>query len=104
VLAHNVYFTLKDSSPAERERLVAACRKYLTGHEGIVFFACGTRADAMKRVVNDLKFHVSLHIVFSSQAHHDAYQDAPRHERFMDECRTNWAEVRVFDSEVAIGS
>jgi hypothetical protein len=100
VLAHNVYFTLKDASQAERERLVAACRKHLTGHPGIVAFACGVRAEQLKRVVNDLEFHVSLHILFQSQADHDAYQDAPRHERFVDECQQNWARARVFDSEV----
>ena len=34
MLAHNVYFTLHDNSAAAKEKLVAACKKYLTGHPG----------------------------------------------------------------------
>ena len=41
-LAHNVFFTLKDSSEAAKDRLVNGCRKYLQGHPGELFFAAGT--------------------------------------------------------------
>ena len=30
MLAHNVYFTLNDSSDSAEQALVAACKKYLT--------------------------------------------------------------------------
>ena len=47
-LAHNVFFKLKDSSPAKVQELVDACKKYLNVQPGIVFFAagavCGTRS------------------------------------------------------------
>jgi hypothetical protein len=76
VLAHNVYFTLKDNSPAARTKLVAACKKYLTGHPGTVFFACGTVCDELRREVNDLGFDVGLHVIFATKADHDRYQDA----------------------------
>ena len=33
-LAHMVFFTLKDHSKASRNKFVAGCEKYLTGHEG----------------------------------------------------------------------
>jgi heme-degrading monooxygenase HmoA len=100
MLAHNVYFTLNDRSEAAVAKLVAACKKYLPGHSGIVFFACGTLEKELSRPVNDRDFDVSLHIVFDTRAAHDAYQDAPRHHAFVAECRDNWARVRVFDSEV----
>ena len=45
-------------------------------------------------------FDVALHLVFADQGAHDTYQAAPRHERFVEENRANWAQVRVFDSEV----
>ena len=35
LLSHDVYFSLNDASPAAREALVAACKKYLTGHPGL---------------------------------------------------------------------
>jgi hypothetical protein len=100
LLAHNVYFALHDSSDAATARLVAACKKYLAGHPGTVFFACGTRARDFVRPVNDRDFDVSLHIIFESQAAHDAYQAAPRHEQFIEENKATWKKVRVFDSAV----
>ena len=104
LLAHNVFFTLKDRSDAARQKLVASCRKYLTGHPGTVFFACGTRAEELKRPVNDLAFDVGLHIIFQDQAAHDRYQDAPRHHQFVEENKATWQTVRVFDSLVEQGS
>jgi hypothetical protein len=98
LLVHNVYFALKDNTPAAREALVASCRKYLSQHPGTVFFACGTLAEELKREVNDRGFDVALHIVFENQAAHDRYQDAPQHHQFIEENRATWAKVRVFDS------
>jgi hypothetical protein len=103
VLAHDVYFTLKDPSPAARQALVAACRKYLAGHEGAVFFAAGTRADEMSRDVNDQAYDVSLHVYFRDKAAHDLYQEHARHKQFIAESQANWKAVRVFDSWVETG-
>jgi hypothetical protein len=100
MLAHNVYFSLKDPSEAAAGALVDACKKYLVAHPGIVFFACGKREKELSRPVNDREFDVSLHIVFDSKASHDAYQHAPLHHTFVEENKEGWAKVRVFDSEV----
>ena len=100
MIVHDVYFTLKDNSAEAKNKLVAACKKYLTGHPGTVFFACGTLAPELRRPVNDLGFDVALHLVFESQAAHDAYQEAPRHEEFVAENKDTWKQVRVFDSLV----
>src|SRR4051812_39802731 len=100
MLAHNVYFALKDKSPTAKAQLVAACKKYLTGHPGTVFFAAGTLAEALNREVNVRDFDVALHLVFTDQAAHDRYQEAERHDQFIAENKKNWAGVRVFDSVV----
>jgi len=100
ILAHDVYFTLKDAAPEAREKLVAACRRFLSGHEGAVSFAAGARAEELARPVNDRAFDVSLHVQFESLAAHDAYQDHPRHHSFIAEMSANWQAVRVFDSWV----
>lgn len=100
MLAHNVFFRLKDRCDSAKEALVTACRRYLTGHPGEVFFACGTLAEDLNRPVNDRDWDVALHIVFRTQAEHDAYQEAPRHHRFVEENKDNWDKVRVFDSIV----
>lgn len=99
-LAHMVYFSLKDSSPAAQEQLVAACQRYLKKHKGVVYFAAGTLAKEFNREVNDQDFHVALHLVFASKADHDRYQVHPEHNKFIEEQRDNWAKVRVFDSYV----
>lgn len=99
-LSHNVFFELKDSSPAAREHMVAACHKYLKKHEGVVFFAAGTLAEEFTREVNDRDFHIALHVVFASKADHDRYQDHPEHLKFIAENQDSWARVRVFDSYV----
>jgi hypothetical protein len=97
-LAHIVYFTLEDASPAKIEGMVAACQKYLKNHPGVVFFAAGTVANELARPVNDRMFHVALHVVFKDKASHDIYQTAPDHLKFIEENKPNWRNVRVFDS------
>jgi hypothetical protein len=99
-LAHNVYFTLHDNSPAAKTKLVSACKKYLSSHPGTIFFACGVLAEELNREVNDRGFDVGLHVIFENQTAHDAYQVADLHNQFIDENKSNWKQVRVFDSLV----
>ena len=99
-LAHNVFFQLKDGSPANVQALVDACHKYLNVQAGIVFFAAGPLVPELNRPVNVLDWHVGLHLVFESKAAHDAYQADATHQRFIDENKPTWASVRVFDSWV----
>ncbi len=99
-LSHDVYFSLKDNSPAARKKLVDACNKYLTGHDGEVFFGAGELCGDLKRDVNDINFDVALHIVFKDLASHDKYQTAKRHVQFIEENKANWKKVRVFDSYI----
>lgn len=103
MLAHNVYFALNDNSPEAKSRLVAACKKYLTGHPGTVFFAAGVLAEELNREVNVRDFDVALHVIFKDQAAHDQYQEAERHLQFIKENKDNWKNVRVFDSVVEGG-
>ena len=100
MLAHTVFFTLKDSSSDAVDRLVGACRRYLSGHPGTAFFAVGELNADLAREVNDRDFHVALHVVFENKAAHDAYQVDEMHGRFIEENKDNWARVRVFDSDV----
>jgi hypothetical protein len=100
LIVHNVYFTLKDNSDAAKHKLIEACKKYLTKHEGEVHFGAGTLAADLKRPVNDIDWDVGLHIVFRDKAAHDQYQDAERHKQFIEENKDNWKKVRVFDSVV----
>ncbi|HEX4144068.1 MAG TPA: Dabb family protein, partial [Pirellulales bacterium] len=82
------------------DKLVAACHQYLTDHPGTVYFSVGKLAD-LARPVNDRQFDVALHVVFENRQAHDAYQVAPRHKQFIAETQPNWANVRVFDSNLS---
>jgi hypothetical protein len=102
MLAHSVFFSLIDRSDASVAKMLAACRKYLTGHPGTEYFACGTPNPELKRPVNDRDFDIALHIIFDSQESHDAYQDAPAHKQFVSENKASWRLVRVFDADVEL--
>ncbi len=104
MLAHDVYFSLTDNSPQAKEKLVAACKKYLSGHPGTIWFAVGPLGKEFQREVNDRDFDVALHLVFKNKAAHDQYAKAERHMKFIEEMEPNWKKVRVFDSYVAASS
>jgi hypothetical protein len=98
-LAHIVFFSLKESTLENRHALIAACDRYLTGHPGVLYFAAG-ECSSYDRGVNDRDYDVALMLVFESHAAHDAYQEAPRHRQFVEECKAMWKSVRVFDADV----
>ena len=100
MLAHNVFFSLRDKTPQASKQLIEACKKYLAGHPGTVFFATGMLAQGLNRPVNDRDFDVSLHLIFTNKEAHDRYQESALHLQFVAECKEGWAKVRVFDAEV----
>lgn len=99
-VVHNVYFKLKDDSPAKVDELVAACKKYLEKQPGVTFFASGAVAEGLDREVNDRDWDVGLHMMFKDRATHDRYQNDPQHKKFIEENKGNWEKVRVFDTDV----
>jgi hypothetical protein len=99
-VAHMVFFTLNDSTPENRAKLVAACDKYLDGHDGTVYYSAGAIAEDFDRPVNVRDYDVGLHVVFKDKAAHDVYQTHPRHLQFIEENKATWKQVRVFDSYV----
>ena len=99
-LAHIVYFTLHENSPERVEELRAACRHYLTGHDGTVYFSVGTLVPDLDREVNQRDFDVALHVIFADRQSHDLYQVSDRHQEFIALNRDNWSQVRVYDSNL----
>lgn len=104
MVAHDVYFTLKDKSADAKEKLVAGCKRFLSDHPGTVWFAAGAIVAEHQRDVNDRDFDVALHLVFKNKAFHDKYQDAPAHHKFIEEYKDSWETVRVFDSWIDVSS
>jgi len=98
MLIHNVYFTLKDGTPENTQKLTDACFKYLKDHPGVVFFAAGPLVQELDRPVNVRDFHVGLHVIFKSKSDHDTYQTAAAHLKFIEENKPTWDKVKVFDT------
>jgi hypothetical protein len=96
--AHMVFFTLKDHSQESRDRFVASCQKYLTGHSGTASFSVGVIAEGVEEPVSVRDFDVALHVVFQDKAARDLYLGHARHKQFVEENRASFAQVRVFDS------
>jgi hypothetical protein len=97
-VAHNVFFELKDKSPEAKKKLVDACYKYLKGHDGVLSFGAGPRAEDVKEKVSASDWDVGLHIVFKDKASLDKYARHPDHLKFIAENRENWKGVKVYDS------
>ena len=101
MIVHDVYFTLLDPTPENREALVREGFTWLKGHPGMVAFSAGVRAAEMQRDVNEQDWDVSMHSVFQDNAAHDAYQSSsPRHAEFAARNKKGWKKVRVFDSHL----
>ena len=99
-LTHNVFFTLKDASDKAIENLIEECYTYLEDLPGIINFSAGRIVSENNREVNVADFHVGLHVIFSDKSYHDQYQDAEKHNIFVDRNRSNWTQVRVFDTYI----
>lgn len=98
ILIHNVYFTLKDGTAENTQKLTDACHKYLKDHPGVIFFAAGPLVQELDRPVNVCDFHVGLHVIFKNKQAHDDYQVAKTHLQFIEENKPSWDKVRVFDT------
>ncbi|MHC4477053.1 MAG: Dabb family protein [Planctomycetota bacterium] len=100
MLAHDVYFTLKDNSDAAQQKLTDSCYELLADIPGIVFFTAGPRVKRFIRPVNIIDFDVGLHIVFENKKAHDAYQSCEKHQQFLNQNKAALRRVRVYDCYV----
>lgn len=98
IIVHNVYFSLKDKSPVVRDAVIDDCRRRLSGHAGMLFFAAGPLAEDIDKPQNDRDWDIGLHMVFADKDAHDRYQSDPVHRQFIADNRDKFAKVRIFDT------
>ncbi|MBL9124901.1 MAG: Dabb family protein [Planctomycetaceae bacterium] len=99
ILSHDLYFALKDNSPESQQKLIDACKKYLSPHEGIVRFTVGTLSD-IKGAFNDRNYDVVCQIDFVDRAALGTYAKTKEHQQFIAECSSMFKGLRIFDSMV----
>lgn len=96
-LAHMVYFSLIDDSPAACQSIIDSANELLSDIDGVEFLGIGTLVPDLQRPVNVRDLQIGIHVVFRDRAAHDAYQVHPQHQKFINDNKDNWKLARVFD-------
>jgi hypothetical protein len=99
VLVHSVYFYLKpELSPAQQEAFFQGLESLCAvSHAEAVYI--GRPAPLPERPVLDKSYSFALTVLFSDLAAHDRYQVDPLHKAFLEQFRSFWARVQVYDSQ-----
>jgi len=99
LLAHNVYFALKDNSDEAKKKFNESCKKYLSQHAGLVFFAVGSSIKSPGQF-NDKDYDISLNMMFTNKAALETYARSEEHQKFIAENMAGLKGVKVFDADV----
>jgi hypothetical protein len=98
MFVHSVYFWLKSDLPSAEvqhfEKSVRALLEIKSIRHGWV----GTPASTRRPII-DHTYSFSLTTVFDDLAGHDAYQIDPLHLKFVEENKSRWTKVLIYDSE-----
>ncbi|MDP0491282.1 MAG: Dabb family protein [Verrucomicrobiota bacterium JB023] len=97
-MEHHVYFWLKpeckdDATRSKFERGLAA----LFEIEAVAGGIWGHPAATPERPVTEKSWDYALSLRFDSLESHDAYQEDPAHDAFVDEFKDCWAKAQVMD-------
>jgi hypothetical protein len=103
-MAHNFFFQLADESKELRDRFIALCVKYLSGHPGQIYFSVGNRVLDIDRDVSGTNFDVSVNIIFENFDAYTKYSASPKHETFIAEAAGMSPTRVVYDSFLSTGT
>jgi hypothetical protein len=98
MLTHHVLFWLKANTSIEKKSDFKAGLESLKDIETVNSIFIGTPAPIDRPVV-DTTYTFSLMIVFNDLAGHDAYQIHPLHQTFLDNFRSLFEKVVIYDSQ-----
>jgi hypothetical protein len=98
MLIHNVYFWLKpeltDAQRADFRRGLES----LAGIRSAIELHVGTPAPLPPRPVVDATYTYALTVAFEDVAGHDLYQTDPLHLAFLNNFKSCWARVQIYDA------
>jgi len=98
MLVHSVYFWLKEDLGPEE---VEAFRKGLAELGKIASTDAvyvGQPAPTPERPVIDHSYDYGLTVLLKGMAEHDAYQDDPIHQHFVETFKSYWTRVQIYDA------
>lgn len=100
---HQVYFYLReDAQPGDAAQLAEEARRHLSRIPGVLRLEVGFPAGTHRDVV-DNSYGVGLLVEFADKEAQDIYQEHPDHTHFIEECRSLWSRVQVYDTLVTHG-
>jgi hypothetical protein len=97
MLVHSVFFWLRDDLTDEQRAAFSFGVDTLATIDSAAAVYIGTPADTKKRPVVDDSYDIGLTVVAEDVAAHDAYQVHPIHTAFVDEFKTYWDRVTIYD-------
>jgi hypothetical protein len=99
MLVHTVYFWLKPELTAQQRADFRKGVESLGGIKAVDKIYVGTPAKTEKRPIIDDSYSVALTVLCRDLAAHDAYQVDPIHKVFIEQFRTYWEKVQIYDAE-----
>jgi hypothetical protein len=97
-MIHSVYFWLKQDLTEEQRALFETELMAVQGIDYLAHGFVGKPALTEPRPVTDHSFSYSLLLHFKNMKDHEFYQkECPKHQRFINTCRTFWDRVVVYD-------
>lgn len=99
MLIHSVYFWLKPRLTAAQRAEFRRGVETLAGIKSVEKVYVGAPAATPKRPVIDDSYAVALTVVCKNLAAQDAYQVDPIHLKFVEQFKTYWTRVQIYDAE-----
>jgi hypothetical protein len=98
MIAHHVLFWLKADTSEDQKNAFRQGLESLENIETVKTFHIGSPAP-IERAVVDTTYTFSLILFFEDLAGHDVYQVHPVHKAFLDEFRSLFEKVIIYDAE-----
>ena len=99
MLVHTVYFWLKPELTAAQRADFRRGVESLGGVKSVEKIYVGTPAKTEKRPVIDDSYSVALTVLCKNVAAQNAYQVDPIHLEFVEQFKTFWTRVQIYDAE-----
>lgn len=97
MLVHSVFFWLKKDLGEEQVRRFRAGVERLQGIATAEAVYVGTPAPTDRPVI-DRSYDIGLTVLLRGMAEHDAYQQDPLHQEFLQEFSSYWERVLIYDA------
>jgi hypothetical protein len=99
MLVHTVYFWLKPEITAAQRAEFRKGVESLGKIKAVAHCFVGTPAKTVKRPIIDDSYSFALTVVCRDVAGHDEYQVDPLHLKFIEQFKTYWHKVQIYDAE-----